>query len=214
MFLLPSLLRAVLCLLCVGKSASGKRLVAKRTYTPYEAEALGGIHTCCPKSPFLYCDFYFEGFQHSLPVFNLTDGLYGDHPLKTVYASKIAWKGWSAEFSPSVRDNKSGHKAYVGSTWMNGTFLQCDTLPKWINTNGQFFISNVGNVDGSKLFARRFQRATRSQHGLKFYRSRCILLPLTQISIPTPTGNMNLDLNDKNKDYPESRRCVIFKTGK
>lgn len=214
MKLRESLLLLVLCV-CTANLATAKPPTPTKEYSPFEAAALGGIPTCCPTSPFLHCDFYFDGYKHSLPVYNLTDRLYGDHPLKTIYASKLKWKGWSAEFSPSLKDIKSGHKAYVGSTWMNGTFLQCKTLPKWINTDGQFFISNIGNVDGSKLFARRFQRATKSQHGLKFYRYRCILLPLTQISIPQADGtNLNLDLNDQNTDYPQSRRCVVFKTGK
>ena len=206
-------LLCVAALLIYPIVASGKPKFQTTVISEFAAAAYGGIPTCCPSTPLLYCDFFFEGFEHQLPTYVLKDGLTGDHPLQTEYSRKIHWKGWPAEFSPSVRDSKSGNKAYVGSTWQNGTFLQCPALPKWINTNGQLFISNVGNIDGSKLFARKFQKATPSQWGIKFYRHRCILLPLTQISIPTAKGNLNLDLNDNNKAYPQQRRCVVFKTG-
>lgn len=200
--------------LFVKCDAAATKQYKTHRFTPYEAAALGGIPTCCPESPFLHCDFYFDGFEHSIPVFELSDGVEGDHPLNTVFSSKLNWKGWTAQFSPSVKDIKSGNKAYIGSTWKNGTFLQCDSLPSYVNTEGQFFISNILNVDGSKLFARRFQRSTPTQHGVEFYQDRCILLPLTQIGIPTASGNLNLDINDKNPNYPEERRCLIFKTGK
>lgn len=189
--------------------------VATVDLTPYEAAALGDLPTCCPSHPLLYCDFYFDGYDQKLPVYRLDDGINTDHPLSPFPSRMFGWIGYLGHFSPAIRDSKTDAISYVTSSWRNGTFLEC---PSTVHDNrypgNQFYISNSLEDGVGKLFTRAFQRATIDQPGREFFEGRCIYLPLTSITVPGPEGNIQLEVNDENPNYPEERRCVVFKTAK
>lgn len=168
--------------------------------------------TCCPDSPTLYCDFVFHGFEHIIPTFHLQDGMVSDHPLLTFPTKFLNWKGSTERFSPTVIDVKTKTEIIVSSNTINGTFLQCPTpLPENVNTEGQFYVT-TGYEQGAKLFARTFTTEEGGTKDRKFFQDRCVLLPLTSLAISTPNATNNLVPGDGNLEYPEKRRCILFKT--
>ena len=174
-----------------------------------------GEPTCCPKSPFEFCDFFFDGYDHVVPTFHLADGYNGDHVLSPILAKNFHWSGSLFNFAPGVKSVKLQTLVNVADTYQNATFLSCKKLPPWVQAGNQFYLASGGSNVG-KLWTRYFNNKTKGkkgQHGQRWYRNRCVLLPITNAAVPTASGKLiKLSVNDKNVDFPQRRRCVVFKT--
>eukprot|EP00271_Cylindrocystis_brebissonii_P018316 TRINITY_DN511_c0_g1_i1.p1 TRINITY_DN511_c0_g1~~TRINITY_DN511_c0_g1_i1.p1 ORF type:complete len:245 (-),score=40.14 TRINITY_DN511_c0_g1_i1:1303-2037(-) len=193
--------------------AAAKHPTPVAAVTPFQ-EAAQHREDCCPTNPLQYCDFYFNGFYHTLPTFQLKDNIQGDHALSTVPAKKLKWRGHLDHFSPGIVDSITGSKVSVASSWQNGTFLSCPipTQPH-VNPGNQFFMTGTYFDWQAKLYARRWQRGTEHQHGIKLFRDRCVRLPISSLLIAADKGPIKLEFEDGNPKYPAKRRCVVFKTG-
>lgn len=176
---------------------------------------IGGKPTCCPQSPFEDCDFFFDGYDHVIPTFHLADGYNGDHVLSPILAKNFHWSGSLINFAPGVKSQKLQTLVNVADTYQNGTYYSCKNLPPAVNPGNQFYLNSGGSNVG-KLWVRTFNRKTqgkKGQHGQKWYRNRCIYLPITNAAVPTSSGKLiKLFVNDGNLDFPQRRRCVVFKT--
>lgn len=205
-------LSLLVALLSLCGSVAGRSKEKGDLLTPYEAEALQ-VPYCCPKSPSQYCDFGFDGYMHTVPVFHLTDGYNGDKILTPSLSSSFHWDGSLENFSPGILYGATGQLVDVFATNKNGTFLRCPRLfPSSYNAGKQFYVSS-GNGKVARLWTRAFQKSTRHQHGMSFYKNRCVYLPLTGVTVTNKEGkSVNLLAGDGNMEFPEKRRCVIFKT--
>ncbi|CAI5499578.1 unnamed protein product [Closterium sp. Naga37s-1] len=130
---------------------------------------------CCPTHPSAYCDFYFDGFQNSVPSFHIKDDIKGDHAVLTITREQVHWVGSMDYFAPGIRDYKTNGLIAADST--NGTYLQCpQRLPPDEHPGDQFYLN---------------QREDAIAHVY---------------------GPINLNKADNSTDYPEERRCVVFRT--
>lgn len=69
----------------------------------------------------------------------------------------------------------------------------------------QFFL----NGEDAFLYDRVFQAAP----GIEYFKNQCYKLPIIAAKIPLANGSVeNLSPGDGNTQFPESRRCVVFKT--
>eukprot|EP00897_Mesotaenium_endlicherianum_P007258 jgi/Mesen1/6560/ME000334S05891 len=169
---------------------------------------------CCPSSPATLCDFYFDGYQNKIPTFHLQDGEKGDHAISPASVASLRWVGSVANFSPGIKTQQIDKLVNIGGTGYNGTFLRCPKpVPEGENTLGQFYIAGDESAT-AKLYARSWQRQTADQNGVKWYLNRCIRLDILGATIYNLDGSVfNLDIADGNLDFPEDRRCIVFKTG-
>eukprot|EP00897_Mesotaenium_endlicherianum_P009329 jgi/Mesen1/8424/ME000472S07782 len=139
----------------------------------------------CPVSPLDLCDFHFQGYHRKVPTFNFP-AKSGDAPL-----------------SPFLVDARSRVVIEVDSSG-EGKFL----CPKDNKTSAgvQFYAGG----QSARVLVRAFNKPAKS-----YYKSRCVLLPITSAQIPTGGYSpLNLNRGDAHqKAYPEARRCVVFKTG-
>eukprot|EP00475_Leptophrys_vorax_P021669 TRINITY_DN2943_c0_g1_i2.p1 TRINITY_DN2943_c0_g1~~TRINITY_DN2943_c0_g1_i2.p1 ORF type:complete len:204 (+),score=1.30 TRINITY_DN2943_c0_g1_i2:176-787(+) len=183
---------------------------AQPDFSRFPDEQRYAVPMCCPTHPSVYCDFYFDGFMNSIPTFHIKDNIKGDHAILTITREQVHWSGSMDYFAPGIRDYKTNGIISADST--NGTYLQCPKKLGPSETPGdQFYLNQVEDAI-AHVYVRNWKPETPWSHGIDYFSDRCIKLPFTHAAVPGKFGPTNLNLEDENEDYPEARRCVVFKT--
>eukprot|EP00271_Cylindrocystis_brebissonii_P008964 TRINITY_DN2352_c0_g1_i1.p1 TRINITY_DN2352_c0_g1~~TRINITY_DN2352_c0_g1_i1.p1 ORF type:complete len:927 (+),score=148.93 TRINITY_DN2352_c0_g1_i1:254-3034(+) len=103
--------------------------------------------------------------------------------------------------SQLLLDAKSGTTVDVHMSSC-GSFL-CPTEGNCMTTTESQFYVHLARVQ-----FREFKPATK-----RSFENQCVMLPVTHAHLTSAAGIVSLFPGDNNPKYPESRRCVIFKTG-
>ncbi|CAI7839874.1 unnamed protein product, partial [Closterium sp. NIES-53] len=181
-----------------------------RLFERYPSSPNYAIPMCCPTHPSAYCDFYFDGFQNSVPSFHIKDDIKGDHAVLTITREQVHWVGSMDYFAPGIRDYKTNGLIAADST--NGTYLQCpQRLPPDEHPGDQFYLNQREDAI-AHVYVRNWKPQSQWHHGIDWFNDRCILLPFTHAQVPGAQGPINLNKADNSTDYPEERRCVVFRT--
>lgn len=200
---------AALCLM-LALAVSASSAVAQPDFNRFPNEQSYAMPMCCPTHPSAYCDFYFDGFMNSIPTFHIKDNVKGDHPVLTITRDQVHWTGSMDYFAPGIRDYKTNGIIAADST--NGTYLQCPKPASRDFHPGDQFYLNQREDAIAHVYVRNWKPETPWSHGIDWFNNRCIRLPFTHAAVPGPFGPVNLNKDDENEDYPETRRCVVFKT--
>eukprot|EP00271_Cylindrocystis_brebissonii_P018935 TRINITY_DN5530_c1_g2_i1.p1 TRINITY_DN5530_c1_g2~~TRINITY_DN5530_c1_g2_i1.p1 ORF type:complete len:524 (-),score=50.79 TRINITY_DN5530_c1_g2_i1:200-1771(-) len=158
----------------VRRSWFGVALLASQIYSS---------SAMCPTDPLSGCDFYFEGYQTSLPVISLNGGA-------------------DTGVSPYVVDSVSGDVVMVGSTGEGTLLCTAPTNSSLGSSAGnQFYL----NGQRSQVHVRTFNYPTKTS-----YENLCIQIPLYAAQIGSLNLNWG---DNQQTTYPNARRCVVFQTG-
>lgn len=173
----------------------------------------------CPHHPAALCDFYFDGYPNSVPTFIIDDGMQGDHAVYPELSGAIVekWKGYNMNWCPGVKDMKTD--AFVLANTMNATWMPYSAgtydADGALKTFDQFYLNALTDAV-SRLWVRSFQEENPAwgMRGIGYYKEKCAFLPFTGAYIAGTDINLNLGDETHADDYPEDRRCVVFKTSK
>ena len=144
----------------------------------------------CPKSPLDACDFYFQGFLSKVPVFD--------------YGKNSSRFGNDTILTPAVLDKYLNRTVDIHTTTRPACYLNNKNVTKFTNMYYASGIRRIGHVMVNKS-------ATTDK--CDEFCGKCVLLYMVQARPHWPDGSFTELLSgDNNTVFPESRRCVVFKT--
>eukprot|EP00897_Mesotaenium_endlicherianum_P001062 jgi/Mesen1/10957/ME000096S10533 len=143
----------------------------------------------CPPKPLDECAFFFREHRYSVPTFHLESGGNGDHALSTV-----------------IQFNRSSKVTTIGTANSGDAEFICNE--ELGNTMGTDKASGQFYINGPRVWMRTIQ----SSPGYSYYENRYVKLYFTNVQLAMAGAIFNLNKGDGNLDFPDSRRCVVFKT--
>lgn len=138
----------------------------------------------CPSSPTADCDFFIQGSPSSIPSFTLGPGASGEQLLGSVLVNS------GTAIALNINTGFGCATVSVsGGTSPAGT------------TGNQFYTS------GRLLYARTFNNPP-----LSAFVPNCVKLFIDSAQLQTgPNAYVNLNAGVPNADFPEARRCILFR---
>jgi len=163
----------------------------------------------CPKDPFEYCDFYIQGYKDQVPLLSLAK-------------AHEAAGSTTATISGEVKD-----RHYMGD---EESEKRC-TVHVREKTQTRFFCpaprrrtTGTGRTRGQVLVHQRGQGLPHPHHppdllqreddDVKTLTGRCAIMQFGTVYVfKDQDAVAKLYPRDGDQEYPEARRCVVFKTG-
>lgn len=190
---------AVLLLAVVGL---GNASLVEKAAKPAPVKLPVGFPRSCPAYPLQHCDFYLQNYRNVIPTFKL----------KKYHTDTI--------LSGALFSGKTGYPLLMANT-NDGCFF-VPYVPGAGHTCGKAFYYEALKgpafpLQANHLSARSIISSKQSYFNL--FRNRCVYLEVSQAKIitkyatkKTPQQSIYLNPNDRNPTYPQSRRCIVFKT--